>query len=228
MNDLTAPDFDELLLGLEKLSRNHLLFFRIEAGKLIVRTLWGGDRARMRVALTVRDGVYQRFVVERAEALEGLGLNPTFLRQCLHAWAVVDALPKDIAQKLQFSHVVELTRVEDEQTRDHLARATVQNDWSTRALRDAVKAVEDQRWIDGDPVTPGLQPPAPVRDDPDPPVQPGRVVTRAERVFEEVDELVGQWESIDVSRLSKPQRERARVVVEALKERVARLEARLG
>ena len=227
MNDLTPPDLDQLLVDLRNLSQNHLLYFRIETGRLIVRTLWDGDRARMRAALAARDGVYQRFVVARADALEDLGLNPTFLRQCLHAWAVVDVLPKEIVPELQFSHVVELTRVDDDQTRDHLARATVANRWSTRALRDAVRAIEAGRWIDADPA-PGLQPPAPVRDDPDPPVQPGRVVTRAERVFEEVDELVGQWESIDVSRLSKPQRDRARVVVEALKERVARLEARLG
>lgn len=62
---------------------------------------------------------------------------------------------------------------------------------------------------------------------PDPPIPPGRVVTRAERVFAKVDERVGHWASIDVSR-SRSLGGSARVVVEARKERVLRLDARPG
>ncbi len=55
------------------------------------------------------------------------------------------------------SHVVQLTTVEDHQTRAALARATVENQWSGRALHSAIEAVRNGQWSDAAPSAPGLQ-----------------------------------------------------------------------
>ena len=78
-------------------------------------------------------------------------------------------------QGLLFSHIVELARVGDGATRSVLAQAAVENQWSSRQLRDAAQAAAAGKWIDGDP-SPGLQPVAPDKEEKIP--QLGRVVSR--------------------------------------------------
>lgn len=228
MNAELATTFDRLVSGLEDLTRDHLLYFRVQTGRLVATTLFGGDIATMRAQLTQRDGVLAAFVHAQAQRLDDLGLSEEQLRQSLHAWAVVELLPAAIAQGLQFTHVLELTKVHDDQTRAILAKATLDNGWSRRALRDAIEDVQHQRWPDHQPEAPGLQPSAAPTAVERPTLAPGRMLTRFEKTADEVTALAGQWAHVDVGRLSPAQKRRARAALQRLRAQVDALEAGLA
>jgi hypothetical protein len=237
MTDPTAlvaapPDFDALLADLAKLSRNHLLYFRIEVGRRLSKAFYHDDPAVYRSSYRQKEGAFRDFVATRGAELADLGLSEQLLRQSLRAFYVVKDLPRAVVAQLVYSHVVQLTAVEDEKTRELLAKATVDNRWTGRALQNAIEAVRGGRWPDADPEQPGLQ-----ADDlasPDPAgepgartPQPGRVVTRFERTARDLSDLMGQWEAVPVEKLTKEQAARVRAAVAALEGQVAEMKARL-
>ena len=94
-----------------------------------------------------------------------------------------------------------------EQRRVYLLR-TLNNQWTSRQLHDAIQAGRAGRWIDGDPA-PGLQPlPVP---EPEKSLPAGRVLNRIARSAEELESLTGQWRQLQgkkraVPRKAKPKR----------------------
>jgi hypothetical protein len=224
------PDFDTVFAALAVLSRNHLLYFRAEAGKFLAEKFFGNDRRAYHDRSNQKESALARFAREKADGLKDLGLSEQILRQCILAWWVVEDLPKSVVEKLRFTHVVHLSTVEDAATRELLAKATLDNKWSGDALKDAVLAVRAGKWIDGDLEQPGLQPPAP-----EPPKaedgklpQAGRVVSRFERTVTDLEDLAGQWDRVPVEKLTALQRERTTESLAKIKAHVARLEARLA
>lgn len=226
MPDELSPDFERLCDDLEVLSRQHLLYFRVQVGRVVATQLFAGDIATMRAEVTSRQGVIRSFATACADRLHDLGLNEDLLRKSLKAWAVVQLLPDEIVAQLGFTHVVALARVDDDETRALLAASVVQNGWGGRQLADAIADVEAGLWPDGDPGAPGLQP-APPPPEPAPLLAPGRVVNRFEKVVEDLDALVAPWEAADMASLPSAQRKRAKAALRKLKERVLRLEKRL-
>jgi hypothetical protein len=225
-----TPDFDAVVDELSRLSRNHLLYFRIEVGRRLSSAFYNDDPALYRATHRQKEGSFRAFLAEKADALADLGLNEALLRQSLRTFFVVKDLPRALVAQLVYSHVVQLTAVEDDQTRALLARATVDNQWSGRALQLAIEAVRNGQWPDADPSAPGLQPeglPAAEAGPEAPKPQPVRVVTRFERTAEDLGALVGQWEAVPVEKLTKAQAARVRAAVEALERRVAEVKARL-
>ena len=226
------PDFDALLADLAKLSRNHLLYFRIEVGRLLSRSFYRDDPELYRSSHRQREGAFRDFTAARRAELADLGLSDQLLRQSLRVFFVVKDLPRALVAQLVYSHVVQLTAIEDDQTRALLAKATVDNHWSGQALQLAIEAVREGRWPDGDPDQPGLQPeglaqaPGEPEAEPTRP-QPGRVVTRLERSAKDLADLVGQWHAVPVEKLTKAQAARVRSAVEALEQQVAEMKARL-
>lgn len=224
------PAHDALLADLDALSRKHLLFFRIEAGRTVARHLYGGDPVVMREALAHRDGALRAFAQARAEELKDRGLSEQLLRHALAAWDVVTALPGPIVDQLQYTHVVELSRLEDVQAREHLALATVNNRWSSDQLIEAIRAVGRGQWIDADPSVAGMQPPTP----PAPPAAtptrsptPGRWLQTFERSAKDVAETLGAFEPARAKDLTPIQKERAREALGLLMERARALLAEL-
>lgn len=196
MNNLTVPDqYADTLHKLDQLSRNHLLFFRLEVGKLLLAQFFNGDPAAYLSKDSNKPQSFNNFIATCAVHLGDIGLSEAVVRQCIVAHLVVQSLPPLTANKLPFSQVLELTKVEDTATRGLLAHAAVENHWTTRDLRGAVDAARAGIWIDGDLKTPGLQPPQSVPHSPGaqpPPLphyseanrpQAGRVVARFERAF---------------------------------------------
>jgi len=228
--DLPPPDFDDLVGELAKLSRNHLLFFRIEVGRRLSKAFYDHDPGRYRASQGVKGSSFRRFAADRAAELADIGLSDGLLRESLRAFFVVKDLPRELVTRLVYSHVVELTRVEDAETRSILARAAVENAWSGAALANAVLQVRAGRWPDGDPEQPGLQPVPPPEPEPGASRSPqtGRVVTRFERTPDDLDNLVGQWEQVPVDRLTSLQRTRVREALAPAKHRLTALEERLG
>ena len=227
------PAHVALLERLEALVHKHLLIFRLEVGRAVIDELFDGDLDAWRDRSGHKAASLKRFAAENAERLETLGLDEVAVRRSVQAWSVVFRLGA-IAEQLEFSHAAELARVEDAQTREHLARATVDNGWSVRDLIAAVKAVKQGRWIDGDPGTHGLQPPAPVPPpEPVPPSTParplpGRVLSRVERSAADFAAQIDVWDAVPVERLTPVQRARVSEALDLIEERARRLRARLG
>jgi hypothetical protein len=222
-----------LLADLAKLSRNHLLYFRIEVGRRLSQSFYNDDREAYRAGQRQREGAFREFVVAKGPELADLGLSEQLLRQSLRAFFVVKDLPRALVAQLVYSHVVQLSTVEDDNTRALLAKATVDNQWTGRALHNAIAAVRRGRWPDADPDQPGLQAeelevPAPDDDEPERPPQPGRVVTRFERTATDLADLMGQWKAVPVEKLTKAQAARVRSALKALELQVAEMRARLG
>ena len=218
-----TPDYRATLDRLAQLSRIHLVFFRLEVGRLLLEDFFGGDPAAYQSHNPTKPNRFREFLALHGPEVSELGLGERVLRQCIVAQIAVSTLPQSTLDKLLFSHVVELCRVRDMATRHRLALATTENQWSSRQLRDAVEAVAAGQWIDGQPDQPGLQPAAPEEERKSLPV--GRVVTRFEKAAEDLDDLGAQFSGRKVSR---PQRERVRGALERLKAKIAELEAALA
>ena len=219
-----AQDFRPTLERLAQLSRNHLLYFRLEVGRLMLEEFFHSDADAYRSHSPDKDHRFSDFLAVHRQDIRELGLGESVLRQCIVAHIAVATLPPGTVEKLLFTHVVELARVEDTATRKLLAEATTENQWSSRQLRDAVSSAAAGRWIDAQPELPGLQPAAPP-ETPEKQIQLGRVVTRFEKAAEDLDDLGLQLSGRTVSGLQK---RRVREALERLKAKIAELEKGLG
>ena len=218
-------DHQATLDRLSQLSRNHLLFFRLEVGRLILQDYFGGDIQAYYSHDPKKPSSFNAFVESCRDQLNEIGLGEQVLRSCIGARIAVAGLPEGTVERLLFSHVVELARVEDGPTRSLLAQATLENQWSSRQLRDAVLSIRAGKWIDTNPAE-GLQPAAPEEEDKSPHL--GRVVTRYERSVEALDELAAQWQQVREKKLSSGQKNRLREVLERFRNRLAELEKDLA
>ncbi len=229
MNNLpeAAPprDYHPTLERLNALSRNHLLYFRLEVGRLLLEDFFEGDPAAYHSQDSQKKLSFAHFLESCGDYLADIGLGAQVLRQCIQAQIAVRSLPAGTVERLLFSHIVELARVEDEATRSILAQAAVENRWTGLQLRDAVLSTKAGKWIDGDPA-PGLQPVAPEETEKTP--QLGRVVTRFERSAEDMEALAQQWRQIAGKNLSQGQRNRLRQAVDRLKVQLSELDHALG
>ena len=226
-------DFESTLQKLEKLSRNHLLFFRVEVGKLLLDQFFDGEAAAYQSHDPTKPQRFKEFTDACIDQLSDIGLGEQVLRQCLVAHIVVKTLPHATVVKLGFSQVIELTRVPDPATRRVLAQATVENGWTARQLKGAADAVKAGKWIDGDPGRPGLQAPLPT-DLQEPAagqvkvLPAARVVSRFEKAVEEFDTLALHWEAVSGEKLTEVQKGRVKKALAELEERVGKVKAGLG
>ncbi len=224
--DTEIVNFQALLGVLGQLSRNHLLYFRVEVGRAVAGALFGGDLVAFHDPAWNKAGSLRRFATEHREALADLGLSEALLRQCVRAYFVTQDLPPGTLERLLFSHLNLLSQLEDAASRRLLAQAAVDNGWTGQILREAIQAVQSGRWIDGDPIMPGLQPLPPEPETR--PLQPGRLVTRFERASEDLDGLISSWTQVPADKRTAQQVARVRSAVEAWKVKIAQLEAELG
>jgi hypothetical protein len=196
-----------VLDGLRELSRQHLLYFRLRVGHLLLHSFFGGDVSEYSRRDGPRDQRFRAFLQRNELDLKEIGLQEATLRQCIAAQTVVSGLPDDVVQRLVFTHFVELSRVKDEAQRLELARTAIENGWRTRDLR---------RAITGDKLNEGSAPHSPAAtaetdlpaarnnapggaesvngrgDNQDkaeggPSLQPGRLVTRLEKLTRELE-----------------------------------------
>lgn len=234
MNQIEFPaQYADTLHKLDKLSRNHLLFFRLEVGKLLLDEFFDGDTAAYVSRDPKKPQKFTEFVASCAEHLADIGLSDTVARQCIVAHLVVKSLPPLTVEKLTFTQVLELTKVEDSDTRELLAHAAVKHHWATKELKGAVEAARAGKWIDGDLKTPGLQPPPPKPPEPPQysaahPPQAGRVVARIERLVADFDDVGAEFLLVADEKLSEMQRERVRAAVVGLEAKLAVVKGKVG
>ena len=216
--------FEDILDALERLAREHLLVYRVEAGRVLLDTLYGGDAQAYANKDPRKELRFTQFVTERAEALRRYGLGERTAREAIACFLTFGALPAPVRESMFYSQVRELARLHDATARAHLAVAAVNGDWTVVQLRDAVSAVKAGLPCDADPLTPGIQPQPAL---PPPQLSPGRLVTRAERWTADLDRWTEQWSMADGEKLRPPQRRRLLATVAAAQARLAELAAGL-
>lgn len=225
--DLPATiDFGATLARLERLSRDHLLLYRLGVGRLLLDDLFDGDAAAYLDRDRTKPQRFEAFLRQHGPELVELGLGEATLRQCIVCRIVADGLPEGVLERLRLKHLAALAQVADGATRNVLALASAENGWSSAQLRDAVLAARAGRWIDGQPGVAGLQPPSPAPA-PAPKAQLGRVVTRFERTVTDFDDVAAQWATV-TRKPTRAERARMAAALEALEARVAAMRVALG
>ncbi len=208
---MLVPDFRSTLARLESLSRNHMIFFRMEVGRLLLEDFFGGDIAAYQSRDPKKAQSFRTFIEQCGPQLSELGLSEFNLRQCVTAHVAVSALPPGTVEKLLFSHVLELARVPDADTRGILALEAVEKHWTSRELRAATDAVL------GTEAAPEPAPP-----------QLGRVVSNFEKAVGTIDGLSEQWTQLAGHKLSGRQKQRMLSSLVQLKAKIATIEAQLS
>jgi phosphoglycerate dehydrogenase-like enzyme len=126
-------------------------------------------------------------------------------------------------------HLVELARIGDLDTRRALATLAAQQGWTARQLRLAAQQVKDGRWPDSLPHEPGIFPEADEDENEEAPtLQPGRIATRFAKVAQSLDDVVAQWERLDVGQVKPAYRARVAASLDRLVARAAEIKRRLG
>ena len=219
-----TTEFDAVLSSLKSLVRDHLLYFRLEVGRVILDGFFGGDAFAYGDRSTGKQAKFSEFMDTHAEELETYGLKPWLLRECVQVQIVHRTLPPTVRDRLGYSHTLELIRVSDPTKRAKLANAAISQALTVAQFKDTVGAANAGTWYDTDDATPGVQPKqAPVAAAI--PVQPGRLVTQAEKWVDDAKELAAAWASADQSKIKVVQRGRLKIAIGELRAQLDLLEA---
>ena len=223
----TSNDFSEVLATLRGLVHDHLLFFRLEVGRVILDGFFGGDTFAYRDRSPTKESKFNEFQLQHAEELDALGLKPWLLRQCVQVQIVYRTLPPAVRDQLGYSHTLALLPIGDPTLRAKLANEAISKAMPIGRFEETVAAAKAGTWYDTDDATPGVQPP------PAPAVvalaqQPGRLVTRAEKWLADAQDLAAGWAAVPPDKVTDVQRARLKKVVVALRAQLAELDGKLG
>ena len=220
-------DFTPTLLRLEALAREHLLSFRIAIGQTLLNDLFSGEPEAYSSRDRTKAVRFTAFLEAHGDQLDEFGLSEHMLRRCIVSAIVARDLPEGLLPRMVLAQMLELHRVADPANRRILAQAAIDHSWNRDKLRNAALAIKAGNWIDGDPSTPGIQPPEP-EPEPEKALAAGRVVTRFEKAAGSLGGLKERLTADEAARLSKAQRERLRAVAAQLRAEAEALEAALG
>ena len=216
--------FEDVLDALERLSREHLLAYRLGVGRVLLQSIYGGDARAYASRDPRKEQRFSLFVSECGEQLRRYGLGKQSAREAIVSYLTFQTLPDAVRDGLFYSQVRELARLHDPTARARLAVAAIQGDWSVRELQGAVSAVKAGLPYDADPDTPGIQP---QQAPPPRQLSAGRLVTRAERWTSDLDAWAGMWSQADPGQLRARQRRRLAATVARAQARLAQLAAAL-
>ena len=224
----TTPEYGALLGRLAALSRDLLLAFRLEVGKLMLDEYFGGSAHAYHDQDPYKVSSFLQFTKNCQDELADFGLTAVVLRQCIQARIAWDGLPPGVREKLQFSHVVMLARVDEPNARARLAFDATEQKWNVTQLRDAIARNEDGQYYDVDPITPGTQPPPLPESAAAASFQPGRLVTQLVKTGKGIEAWRQSWATVDATKLRAAERQRVSQALAQLKDQVARLEVELA
>lgn len=223
----SKDDYADILAELSRLSRDLLLAFRLQAGKLFLDRFFGGSAHGYHDKNPGKESSFVEFATLCKAELDDLGMSATVARHCILARIAWDGLPPGVRERLKFNHIVALAGVGEPNMRARLAFDTASNQWTVAALKDAISRSGDGSYYDTDPVTPGTQPP-PAPAKPAKTYQAGRLVTQLVKASEELQAWRSAWSTVDAKKLRGVQRERVVEAVAALKAHAEQLEAELA
>lgn len=212
-------DFADVLGTLRSLTRNHLLFYRLEVGKLLLDSFFGGSALDYQDRSPTKAARFTTFYAQHEDELAELGLKEQVLRQCIVTHIVVQTLPAEVAEQLEFSKLVALTKVKDPTQRARLAKTAVDEGWPVSKLREAIDLALDGLFYDVDPEQPGVQlpvQPAPGAAKP----KPGVVIKRVERWVKDAAAWADALGQVEAQKLTPAQRERLRQLLDEVRGRL--------
>lgn len=212
-------DFTDVLGTLRSLTRNHLVFYRLEVGKVLLQSFFGGSTSAYLDRSPTKAGRFAAFYEQFEAELAELGLKEQVLRQCIVTHIVVQTLPAEVVEQLEFSKLVALTRVKDPTQRARLAKTAVDEGWPVARLREAIDLAMDGLFYDADPEQPGVQPPVQPTSDAAKP-KPGVVINRVERWAKEAGAWVDALGQVEAQKLTPAQRERLRQALDEVRGRL--------
>ena len=229
--DLQAPtsttEFQTILANLKLLVRDHLLYFRLEVGRVVLDEFFGGDAFAYADRSNTKQAKLAEFMDTHAEDLESYGLKPWLLRECVQVQIVHRTLPPTVREQLGYSHILALIGIGDPTVRAKLANAAITQEMSVAQFKDTVGAAKANIWYDTDAQTPGVQPKTP----PVPPVyvpQPGRLVTQVQKWVGDAHILSAGWAALDPTKVRPAQRAGLKQAIAELRAELAALEAKIG
>ncbi|MBI5608461.1 MAG: hypothetical protein HY902_06230 [Deltaproteobacteria bacterium] len=228
-NSATSLDksaYADILTQLGQLSRDMLLAFRLQVGKLMLDRFYDGQIHDYATHAANKDASFAEFMRACKEDLAEFGLGPQTLRQCIKARAVYDLLPPSTRDDMKFMHVVELGRVAEPTARARLAMDVKLGQWSVDQLKEAIGQYRNGRYYDTEPLHPGTQPPKPAPQ-PEHNLPAGRLVNQLAKTAAELDAWHATMRATDASKLRNDQRVRYALAVAAIKARIADIEAEL-
>jgi hypothetical protein len=211
----------EILNELAALTRDHLLHFRLEVGRVILQHFFGGSSAAYSDKDHTKEAKFADFLSDNAADLALLGLKEHTLRQCVALRTVYRSLPTAAQDRLGYSRTLALVAMADPSTRAQLALAAVDRQWTVAELKQGIDAATAGLWYDTDPQTPGVQA-LPIELPAARPQAPGRLVARAEKWAAEFEAFANGWAGVPAGKASKLQQARLK---RALTVAVARLQA---
>ena len=223
----TKNDYADILGKLANLSRDLLLTFRLEVGKLMLDQYFAGSAHAYHDQNPNKVDGFNEFAKTCQDDLADFGLSATVLRHCILARITWDLLPPPVRDQLRFNHVVALASVGEPNDRARLAFDATRQGWSVTQLKDAIARVNDHTYYDTDPSTPGTQPPE-LKPAPDRGFQPGRLVTQLVKTGEDLQAWRSAWATVDATKLRGPQRQRVVDAIASLKAHIEQMEAELA
>ncbi len=223
----TKDDYADILGKLAHLSRDLLLTFRLEVGKVMLDEYFAGSAHAYHDQSPNKVNSFNEFTKTCQDDLADYGLSSPILAQCIRARITWDLLPPPVRDQLRFNHVVALASVGEPNDRARLAFDATRQGWSVTQLKDAIARVNDHTYYDTDPSTPGTQPPEP-KPAPDRGYQPGRLVTQLVKTGEDLQAWRSAWATVDATKLRGPQRQRVVEAVATLEAHIAQLKAELA
>ena len=225
---VTTNDFAPVLSELAALTRDHLLQYRLEVGRLILDQFFGGSLEACSDRSHAKQTRFADFLGQHPAELDRLGLKEHTLRQCVAVRTVFLGLPPAAKEQLGYTRTLALTRMAEPTTRARLALAAVAENWTVAELKQTIDAARAGHWYDTDPLAAGVQArPAPADAEAPRPPQPGRLVVRAEKWSEEFDAFAAGWASVGATRPTRFQRLRLKNALAAAIARLQTLQAGL-
>ncbi len=224
----SSTEFSDILHALRTLTRDFLLGFRLEVGKLMLDRFYAGDLAAYRSNDPTKSNSFNKFTQSCATDLGDLGLSVNVLRQCINARATYDTLPQEVREKLLFTQVVALARLDDPTQRARLAMDATAKNWNVDQLKDAIIKANAGRYYDTDTTEPGTQPPAEPAAAESKGRKPGRVLVQFEQTVKDLQALRADWQAADMRNFTAAHRQRAQDVLVDLKAQVAEVEKLLA
>ena len=200
-------DYSSVLTELATLTRDHLLHYRLEIGRLILDHFFAGSHAAYSDRDHTKEVTFNHFLVQHGDDLAMLGLKEHTLRQCVALRTVYLALPPGAREGLGYSRTLALVTVADPTQRAQLAQSAVAKNWSVAELKQTVGAAKAGLWYDTEPDTQGVQA-KPLAPPAAKPPAPGRLVARAEKWQAEFGAFAEGWTAVAGAKASALQRAR--------------------
>ncbi|MBI5610016.1 MAG: hypothetical protein HY902_14170 [Deltaproteobacteria bacterium] len=221
---MVQSEYQDVVQTLQALTAQHERTYRLKVGELILDRFFAGDPGRFGSRDRTKDQKFADFLATHAAEVAALDLSEHTLRRCVRVKICYDSLPAGLRDQLAWSATLAISAIPEVNLRARIATAAVAEQWPLGKVRDVVAQALDNRVWDADPSTPGLQLPEPK---PEPPLQPGRLVTRTEKWVEEIRAWHQEFAQVDAAKLSQPQVARMRAAVVAVRAELQRLEKAL-